>query len=105
MNPKELYLSFKNNARNLNTCVTTQLWSDKSENDTIATITETEFIITNKQGFFMQSLINKNPLLKHDKSIICYDGNDIVTLIQPVHYIKHNGFFKIVIKNIKTQKK
>ena len=104
MTAKDLYLSFKSNARNLKTCVTNQVWSKDSENDTKAIITKTEFTITNKQGFFMQSLINKNPLLKHDKSVICYDGNDIVNLIQPPHYIKTNGFFKIVITNIRTEK-
>ena len=54
-----------------------------------------EFTITNKQGFFIKSLMNKNPASKCDPSVIFQDNSTRVVLVDPPHFIKFNGFFTI----------
>ena len=76
--------------------------SIKDENE--KTIQESYFAklkvysLTNKQGFLLKSLLTKeNNKIKSDGSFVV--NNVKWTLIDPPHYIKTNGFFKLT-KNI-----
>jgi len=94
MTATDLYLSMVKNAK-LTLYVRQEQW------DNLVEITETEFKITNKQGFFMRNLMNQNPASICDKSVIQQSANHNISLIAPPYYIKFNGFFTIKRVDIK----
>lgn len=52
------------------------------------------YSLTNKQGFLLKSLLTKeNNKIKSDGSFVLNGIN--WTLVDPPHYIKTNGFFKL----------
>jgi len=97
MKATDLYLSMLQNAK-LTFYVRQEQWENLME------ITETEFKITNKQGFFMRKLMNEKPASDCDRHVIEQSGKHNVCLIPPPHYIKFNGFFTIKRTDIKIIK-
>lgn len=87
----ELYLSILEKAK-----TNTVKYSEETPSpDFDFEIEETDFSITNKQGFFMQKLITQDKASSVDNSIIFQSKEEKIFLIYPPHYIKINGYFTI----------
>jgi len=93
----ELYLSMLEKSK-VKTYVNNEVTPDINFDFNIKT---DEFTISNKQGFFMQKLINEEKINPVDSFVINQTKNEEIRLIYPPNYIKTNGFFTIRKTTIK----